>query len=348
MSILIVGAGAGGLVTGYHFALSGADVTFYVRPGRMEEMSHKPKRLYCYEDHKIKLFDEYATTCDLGEVAASRFDYVLTTLDGHAMHSDEGMALLRDLGDAIQASNAVFVCLGVAEGIEDFVVEHTGLTIERCLFGSFSLLSHNVPLPGQHFDESIDQEGLASCVFAYTHLGGGKAGLMLTRTNRKLALELAQVYDRSGVSTCTVLPNLRVADCATSLLSPAFVAFIIEGWPEPEAMYKTDTWQLAQRASMEIVALPRHGFLGKVIAALGGPLNLLARMWNGTANAAAPLDFHAFNKFHHGGKVMAQDIDIARGVLSREEGRGRKLPMLRKLIERLDAQEMNNSGSGRV
>ena len=344
MKILIVGAGAGGLVTGYHFALSGVDVTFYVRPSRLEEMGRKPKRLYCYEDHEVKLFDQYATVCDMDEVTANNFDYVLTTLDGNAMHSDEGMALLRDLGSAVRAGNTVFVCLGAAAGIEDFIVEHTGLPIERCLFGSFSLLSHNVPLPGQQFDESIDQEGLASCVFAYTHLGGGKAGLMLTRTNRELGLKLAEVYDRSGVSTCTVLPDLRVADCATSLLSPAFVAFIIEGWPEPEEMYKTDTWQLAQKASMEIVALPQHGFLGKVIAALGGPLNLLARMWDGTAKGAAPLDFNAFNKFHHGGKVMAQDIDISRDVLSREEGRGRKLPMLRKLIERLDAQEMNTSG----
>lgn len=339
MKILIVGAGAGGLVTGYHFALSGVDVTFYVRPGRLEEMNHKPKRLYCYEDHEVKLFDEYTTVCDMSEAVAEKFDYVLTTLDGNAMHSSEGMTLLRDLGNAIQATNAVFVCLGAAADIEEFIVKHTGIPIERCLFGSFSLLSHNVPLPGQHFDESIDQEGLASCVFAYTHLGGGNAGLMLTRTNRELALELAQVYGRSGVSTCTVLPNLRVADCTTFLLSPAFVAFIVEGWPEPEAMYKTDTWQLAQKASMEIVALPQHGFLGKVIAALGGPLNLLTKMWDGTANSAAPLDFHAFNKFHHGGKVMAQDIDISRDLLSREEGRGRKLPMLRRLIERLDEEE---------
>lgn len=337
MKILIVGAGAGGLVTGYHFALSGVEVTFYVRPGRMEEMNQKPRRLYCYEDHEIKSFDEYAVTCEMEDVASSSFDYVLTTLDGAAMQSEEGVELLRGLGDAIRTTEAIFVCLGAAVGIEDFIVEHTGLPIDRCLFGSFSLLSHNVPLPGQKFDESIDQEALASCVFGYTHLGGGNAGLMLTRTNRELALKLAEVYGRSGVSTCTVLPNLRISDCATSLLSPAFAAFIIEGWPDPEEMYKTETWQLAQRAAMEIVALPQHGFLGKVVATLGGPLNLLAKMWDGTAKGAAPLDFNAFNRFHHGGKVMAQDLDISRDILTREEGRGRKLPALRSLLERLDA-----------
>ena len=336
MHVLIVGAGAGGLVTGYHFALSGVDVTFFVRPSRMEEMARKPRRLYCYEDHEVKLFDDYDTVCDMDEVAARKFDYVLTTLDGFAMHSDEGVALLRDLGNAVRASNPVLACLGAAEGIENFIVKHTGLPLDRCLFGSFSLLSHNVPLPGQRFDDSIDQEGLAGCVFAYTHLGKGKAGLMLSRTNRELGRELAGVYGRSGVSTCSVMPDLRVLDCASYFLSPSFVAFMIEGWPEPDEMFKTETWRLAEKATMEIVALPQYGLLGKVLAALGGPLNLLARTWEGTSKAALPLDFHAFNKFHHGGKVVAQDIDISRAILSREEGRGRKLPMLRSLMERLD------------
>ena len=336
MNVLIVGAGAGGLVTGYHLALSGVDVTFFVRSSRLDEMVRKPKRLYCYDDNEVKSFDDYATVCDMDELAAKKFDYVLTTLDGSAMHSDEGMALLRDLGDAVRASNPVLVCLGAAEGIESFVVKHTGLPVHRCLFGSFSLLSHNVPLPDQRFDESVDQEGLAGCMFAYTHLGKGKAGLMLTRTNRALGQELAEVYGRSGVSTCSVMPNLRVVDCMSYFLSPSFIAFMIEGWPEPEEIYKTETWRVAEKATMEIVALPQYGFLGKVVAALGGPLNLLTRVWEGTSRAALPLDFHAFNKFHHGGKVMAQDIGISRDILSREEGRGKELPMLRRLIERLD------------
>lgn len=335
--VLIVGAGAGGMVTGYHFALSGVDVTFYVRPGRMEEMAQKPKRLYCYENHEVKKFDEYTTVCDMDEVATKKFDYVLTTLDGNAMHSDEGMALLRDLGNAVRATDAILVCLGAAQGIEEFFTKHTGIPIERCVFGSFSLLSHNIPLPDQRFDESIDQEALSGCVYAYTHLGKGKSGLVLTRTNRKLGLELAEVYGRSGVSSCMVMPNLRVMDCMTYFLAPSFVAFEIEGWPEPEDIYETESWRLAQKATMELFALPQHGLSGKVVAALGGPLKMLTKMYKNMSKDAFPLDFYAFNKFHHGGKVVAQDISMARDALSREEGRGRNLPNLRGLIERLDS-----------
>ncbi|MDE0364101.1 MAG: hypothetical protein OXP09_00845 [Gammaproteobacteria bacterium] len=339
-NVLIVGAGAGGMVTGYHFALSGADVTFFVRANRVSEMARKPKRLYCYDDHETKIFDQYQTVCSTDEVAAQRFDYVLTTLDGFAMHSDEGMELLRNLGNAIRPSEAVLVCLGVAHGIEDFIAHHTSIPSERCLFGSFSFLSHNIPLPDQRFHPDIDQEALSNCVFAYVHLGQSNAGLTLTRTNRKLGQELAKAFDRSGVSTFSVVPNLSVMDFLSCFPFPGLIAFVIEGWPEPEVMYKTENWELASKATLEILALPQYGYLGKLLAVLGGPLKFLTRVWRGTSKAALPLDYHAFNKFHHGGKVLAQDMEIVRDILHREEGRGRELPNLGRLLKRLDESEV--------
>ncbi|MEL7199828.1 MAG: 2-dehydropantoate 2-reductase N-terminal domain-containing protein [Pseudomonadota bacterium] len=336
MKALIVGAGAGGTVTGYHLALSGVDVTFFVRPARIEEMETKPRRLYCYNDNQVKLFSEYETICDLEAIAHGGFDYILTTLDGSAMQSDEGKALFRSLGNAIRQSQTVLVCLGAALNVESIVTEFTGLPLERCLFGSFSLLSHNIPLPDQRFVDSIDQEQLATCDFAYTHLGKGNTGLALTRTNRNLGLKFAEVYDRSGVSSCMVLPNLRIADSMFCFLAPSFVALEIEGWPELEQMYAKENWKLAQKATAEIFALPQHGFLGKVVGAIVGPFNLLTKTWKGMERDASPLDFRAFNKFHHGGKVLQQDLDIARDILAREGSRGRSMPSLQSLVDRLD------------
>ena len=56
--ILIVGAGAMGMVTGYHLSLAGVAVTFYVRPARLAEL-HGPQRLYCYDDATLKEFSNY-------------------------------------------------------------------------------------------------------------------------------------------------------------------------------------------------------------------------------------------------------------------------------------------------
>ena len=118
MKILIIGAGAGGLVTGYHFALSDAEVTFFVRPSRMEEMADKPKQLYCYEDNKVRSFSDYETICNMDAVAVGQFDYVISTLDGSSMQSDKGKAFLRHSGEAIASSQTIFVYLGAARDVE--------------------------------------------------------------------------------------------------------------------------------------------------------------------------------------------------------------------------------------
>ncbi|WP_035359836.1 2-dehydropantoate 2-reductase N-terminal domain-containing protein [Edaphobacter aggregans] len=47
--ILIVGAGAMGLVVGYHLQLAGAAVDFLVRPARVPEMS-RSQVFYSYDD----------------------------------------------------------------------------------------------------------------------------------------------------------------------------------------------------------------------------------------------------------------------------------------------------------
>jgi ketopantoate reductase len=51
--ILIIGAGSMGIITGYHLTLSGAEVTFLIRPHRKEALD-RPQILYCYDDNQLK------------------------------------------------------------------------------------------------------------------------------------------------------------------------------------------------------------------------------------------------------------------------------------------------------
>ncbi|MGQ0530037.1 MAG: 2-dehydropantoate 2-reductase N-terminal domain-containing protein [Panacagrimonas sp.] len=55
-SVMIIGAGAMGMVAGYHLALGGTGVSFLVRPGRCAAFA-APQDLYCYDDHQVKRFD---------------------------------------------------------------------------------------------------------------------------------------------------------------------------------------------------------------------------------------------------------------------------------------------------
>ncbi len=78
--ILIVGAGAMGLGTGYHLQLAGTAITFLVRPARMLEMSRR-QVLYSYDDATLKTFADYRLISDAAEISRSSYDYVIVTLD---------------------------------------------------------------------------------------------------------------------------------------------------------------------------------------------------------------------------------------------------------------------------
>ncbi|KQV14521.1 MULTISPECIES: hypothetical protein [unclassified Kitasatospora] len=52
-----------------------------------------------------------------------------------------------------------------------------------------------------------------------------------------------------------------------------------------------------------------------------------------------PLDYQAFNRFYHGGKVHAQDVEGLRSCLAEGRRQGRPMAALQALLARLDARE---------
>jgi len=50
-----------------------------------------------------------------------------------------------------------------------------------------------------------------------------------------------------------------------------------------------------------------------------------------------PVDYSAFNRFHHGGKVREQDIQVLRDVLASGRSQGRAMPALTELLARYEA-----------
>jgi len=88
---------------------------------------------------------------------------------------------------------------------------------------------------------------------------------------------------------------------------------------------------MACRAQGEILALPQHGWLGKLMALMMGPrvtANLLLRM----ERDMLPLDSQAFNRFHHGGKVRAQDVEALRDCLAEGQRHGQPMVALQALL----------------
>jgi hypothetical protein len=335
MRVLIVGAGAGGLVTGYHLALSGAEVTFYVRPGRLQELQ-PPQSLYCYDDCQLKVFDGYQLISELAAVEATLWDFVVVTLDGHTAFTAEGSALLKALGKAVINSPAVIVNLGVGFELKAHYVAMTGLPEHRILSGTFNLLSHFVENACLPIHGAVGSLQLQQARIAYRHINGSD-GLVIDNVSIHQAKGFARLYGACGVSGCKLVSPL-VVDMMFNLLFPLFAVFELGGWGGTEATVKNKAlWQLGCGAVKDIAGLPRFGWQGKLIKWFVGP-RLLRKLWFTLDSNSLPLDFHGFNKLHHGGKVVAQDTEIMRANLVQGQQLGLRMPNLQKLLERLDSQ----------
>jgi hypothetical protein len=129
----------------------------------------------------------------------------------------------------------------------------------------------------------------------------------------------------------------RLYTMFTRTAFPTFAVFDLAGWPDAATMAEnTELMSLCCRANKEIMRLPEHGWLGK----LGGLLmsrGMLAKTNIKTERAALPVDYQAFNRFHHGGKVREQDIDMMRQCLASGRAQGRSMPALEELVQKYEA-----------
>src|ERR1700730_17408105 len=61
----------------------------------------------------------------------------------------------------------------------------------------------------------------------------------------------------------------------------------------------------------------------------------LLEIWSSLEQAALPLDFAGFNKFHHGGKVRAQDIELLNDCVKVGEQQCQPMSALKELLARV-------------
>ncbi|MFC7265579.1 ketopantoate reductase family protein [Streptomyces lutosisoli] len=334
-SVLIVGAGATGLAVGYHLGLAGADVTFLVRPGRKAALD-SPQLLYCYDDASLKTLDSYGVVESTAELAGKSFQFVLVTLDGHASRTDEGTAMLRALGDLIRGSEANVVMSAFGFGVRQHYLDALSISEDRLMHGFLGMLAHQATadLP---VHAPTDPAQVARASVCYKH-PANKVGFRLEKGNAVAAKQFAELYNRSGVSRCALISR-DLDEIFSDAGSPVYMAGAIAGWPDFTTLVADkELWRLTCRAQGEIMALPKNGFRGRLMARVMGP-RTTAKVHIKMEKDMLPLDYQAFNRFHHGGKVHAQDVEGLRACLAEGRRQGRPMPALHSLLARLDAGE---------
>ncbi|KAJ4355616.1 uncharacterized protein N0V89_003636 [Didymosphaeria variabile] len=332
--ILIVGCGAVGLSQGYHLS-AGADITYLVRPGRSGAFA-PPKRLYDYKTEKLHTFEGYRVIENTTEVANEEFYCVLDTLDGHTAQSEGGVATLKSVGDLIRNAPKTFVAYdAIGADMEQHYASTLGIPKERLVL-VLSMLAHQ-PTPMISVPPKANRELIAQADLLFSPLAKD-TGLAVVNKNVELTKKIEAVYNKNGR-----LKIDRQHAIVGNLVMLGMVQLVVwnnEGWPAwPQFKDRGESWALLLRAQKEVLTLPRFGWTGWILSWFIGSW-ATAKMIEIPTNGALPLAYHEFNAFHHGNKVVKQDVEVLEELITAGEKAKVKMPALREICrqarEKLD------------
>lgn len=323
--ILIVGCGAVGLSQGYHLS-AGADITYLVRPGRSGAFA-PPKRLYNYKTDKLHTFEDYRVIESTTEVANEEFYCILDTLDGHTAQSEGGVATLKSVGDLVRNHPETFVAYdAIGADMEQHYASTMGIPKERLVL-VLSMLAHQ-PTPMITAPPNANRELIAQADLFYSHLSPD-IGLAVVNKNVELTKKIEAIYNHNGT-----LKIQRQPAFVGNLVMLGMVQLVVwnnEGWPAwPQLKNSGESWTLLLRAQKEILTLPRFGWTGWVLSWFIGSW-ATAKMIEMPAKGVLPLAYHEFNAFHHGNKVVKQDVETLEELIAAGEKAKVAMPALQEI-----------------
>ncbi|KAF2818486.1 ketopantoate reductase ApbA/PanE domain-containing protein [Ophiobolus disseminans] len=339
--VLIVGCGAVGLTQGY-FLSSGAEITYLVRPGRKPAFQ-APKKLYDYKENALRVFDNYRVVESTSEVSGEEFKFVFDTLDGHTARSEGGAATLKAVGDLIRDHPATFVVYdAIGLDIEDYYAATMGIAKERLLLG-ISILAHqptkSISLPA---NADGDLAGQADMLYSY---GKGNFALIVVNSKPKLTKALGEMYSKHEKLRIQTLPGF-VGSSGGLLGMVQLMAWCSDGFqPFDEFRNHKEVWNLMLKAQTEILTLPRFGWTGWLISRFIGSW-ATSKMFGMQIEGALPMLMHEFNAYHHGSKVVKQDLMALEDVVAEGEKGKHKMVALREICRRAEQAAARTASSG--
>ncbi|PSK57814.1 hypothetical protein B9Z65_9016 [Elsinoe australis] len=336
--ILINGAGAVGLSQGYHLS-TGASITYLVRPGRKPAYV-APKRLYDYKTNSLHIFDDYRVIESASEVNGESFFCVFDTLDGATARSENGAATLRSVGEVIRNDPKTFVVYDAAGlDMKSYYSSLLGIPQDRLLVG-ISMLAHQpteqISLPAEAKADLAAQANL------FYIQNPGKAGMALQKDSHGNAAAFKELYSKNGELTVSLIPSID-PELLFSLGIVVLMGWYVHGYGQMRGFVNnTELWNLTVRAQGEALALPRFGWTGYILSWIMGSW-ISAKMNSSMETQALPLSYPEFNAFHHGGKVVKQDIALLKELVEEGTKTGKTMEAMHELIKRVEGAQKKRS-----
>ncbi len=327
--ILVVGAGALGITTGYFLQRGGAAVEFLVRPHRAEDLA-RPQQLFDYRTGENIQFSNFGVHTDPGAAVASAPDWIFFTLDGAVARSDQASQTLAALGQSAARANTRWVICGVGVGLREYIMNTAGLTDDKVFQGTMRAFAYQTQHEGtpQPASEHLSNHNQADIAFAMPAAG---PGFFLGSESTECIDELTATFERGGMGCALLAPHLY--SMGTNLFFSFTVAAELDGWRSiDDLVANKPLWQACCKSQREIMRLSRWGLTGKIAALVSTNKKIRTQLIDNEA-AMRPMDFMAFNRFHHGGKVVEQDTQILQRCIDIGASEGRPMKASRSLLE---------------
>lgn len=329
--ILVIGAGAMGIVTGYRLAAGGSRVTFLVRPRRMAELA-RPQLLYSYDDNSLRTFDKYEVISAASEIERGKFDYIVFTIDGMALRSDEGQDLVRQIGAAARGTRTKVLIGTIGINLRPDFLRASGLDEDQVFNGGLYTAVYQIDRVTLPVHPPTDPDLRAKADFGFRQ--ASPIGMFVDSSAPAAAAGFKELWEAAGTSLCAILsPETYAAQVAG--IFPMFAACDYMDWVSWKDL-QTDRplWDLTAAATREIQGLGINGDEGRRAQSETSADSLLD-LWRGLEKETLPLDLCEFNRFHHGGKVFAQDIELLEDCVKIGEAEGKTMSSLKELIAKV-------------
>jgi hypothetical protein len=331
--VLIVGAGSMGIVTGYHLGLAGAEVTFLVRPHRRAELE-RAQTLYCYDDGMLKEYGGYTLLADPADIVGRSYDFIVVTLDGTALQNQAGEHLVKTIGEAAGDTNVKVILGSVGLDLRPWFLRVSRLPGERVTNGVLAIIAYSPKVVQLPLHAPTDADLLAQADLAYAHRD--EFGFGVDDSAPNAAREFAKLYDACGISTCFIKPSTQFS----ADIAPMFAIFAgmeLMGWPAlTRVCENAELWSLTVNAVKEIQGLGIHGEAGQKTQAQTTEDGLAASL-AALEKDMLPLELQGFNRYHHGGKVSVQDLQILRDCIASGQAEGKDMGAVRAMVDRIEA-----------
>lgn len=276
MNILLVGAGAVGLVYGRHLQLGGADVTFYVREKYRDDVAAGfTMHVLNAVGRGTHRFEGLSALTTPEEVAAQTWDQIWLCVSATAIRGEWLAPFLAATGDA--------TIVALQPGLDDGDRLAAHVPSARIVRGMISLVSYQAPLPGEDRAPGIAYWFPPMSPSPFSGEG---------------AQSIVRALDAGGCPA-KVHPQAELeAARGSAILMPHLVALEAEGW-SLAALRKGEHVKRASAAAQEalaVVAAFTNTEVPGLMACLVRPC--LMRLLLGVAPWAVPFPLEVYLKYH--------------------------------------------------